>query len=64
MITTATRAVAVEAGALTRLTSYSVYAGMYNSRIGNVLIVRKHAAKPIAIHTLPELEADNAAPGN
>lgn len=34
------------------------------SRIGDMLIVRKHAAKPIAIHTLPELQADNAAPGN
>jgi len=29
-----------------------------------MLIVRKHAAKPIAIHALSELEADNAAPGN
>lgn len=33
-------------------------------RIGDVLIVRRHAAKPIAIHALPELQAGNVAPGN
>jgi len=40
-----------------------LYVRAYN-RLGYMLIVRKHAAKPIAIHALSELQADNAAPGN